>query len=180
MVNKLLKVGERFRTKYKLVNGAEFYGHVLDIPDTSRVSNFLTARRYLRTNPFITNVFPSCVVNINGEIYIVGDHGTGFYFSPIYKHFKLFEVDKVVDWYKVTKTADPVTSVNKTNRVLQSEKVYLSTQPKGVIEDSLHIPQQTFLAISNKEVSRNDIVDGKIVTKVDYVLGCWLLELKEE
>jgi hypothetical protein len=33
--------------------------------------------------------------------------------------------------------------------------------------------------VANKLVSRDDIVDNKIVTKVDKVLGIYILELKE-
>lgn len=180
MKNRLLHTGDKFRSKYKVIGGGDFYGQVLDIPDTSRVSNFLSARRYLRTSPTIKNVFPGCVVVINCEKFIVAEHGTGFYVDPIYKHFKLFEVDKTSPWYTVSRQADPVTGIKEINRILQEDCIFLSTQPKSVIEDSLNIQQQTFVALCNRQVNRNDIVDDKIVTKVDGVLGCWLLEMKEQ
>lgn len=179
MNNRLLNVGDRFKARYKRVDGFEFYGQILEIPDTSRVSNFLTARRYLRTKPNCP-IKPSDVVNINGTLFIVGEHGTGFYVDPIYKHFKLFQVDNIANWYKLELTLDPITGVEKSSRVLQDGIIYLSLQPKGNVEDTIKIGQQTYTGITNAAVGRNDIVGNKIVTKVDQVLGCYLVELKDQ
>lgn len=179
MASRLLYVGDKFRFKMKKVTGAEFFGQLLDLPDTSRVSNFLTARRYLRTRP-TASVAPGDVIIADSIKYIVADHGTGFHFGPIYKHFKLFEVDTVAVWSKKTFAPDSVTGVQKMTRTPQSESVYMSIQPKNAIVDKLNIQQQTYVAIVNRAVSRDDVLDGKIVTKVDKVLGVYALELKEE
>lgn len=178
MFNRLRNVGLKFRMKMKLVTGFEFYGQMLEIPDTSRVSNFLSARRYLRVSP-ATKLKPTDVAIINKSKYIIAEHGDGFYLEPVYKHFKLFEVDVEAQWSKVTKTKHPVTGVEGTTRTVQAGVIYLSMQPKNLISDSLNVPEQTYTAIANREVARNDVVNGLIVSKVDHVLGVWLLELKE-
>lgn len=180
MKNRLKSVGDSFKAKYQILPRGEFYGQVLEIPDTARVTNFLSPRRYLRVGTEVENVIATTVVLIDGVKYIVAEHGTGFYQEPIYRHFKLFEVDLVEDWYKVSKEKNAVTGVNETTRILQPEPVYLATQPKALVEDSIHIQQQTYIAVSNVKVNRNDVVGNRIVTRVDHVLGCWLLELKEE
>lgn len=179
MENRLLSVGDKFRNRYRKVNGAEFYGQMLDIPDTSRVSNFLSARRYLRTGPK-ADIKPTDVVIIDAVKYIVAEHGTGFYKSPIYKHFKLFEVDTTAEWYKVIQTENALTGLFETERVLQSTPVYISTQPKSLFNDSLKIQQQAYQMIANVEVERNDILNGLIVTKVDKQLGIFIIEAKEQ
>ena len=178
MPNRLKQVGKRFRAKYKTVTGFEFYGQMLEIPDTARVSNFLSARRYLRTSPEC-ELQPSSVIIVDGVKFIVGDHGTGFYKEPIYKHYKLFQVDVQTTWKKIVETQNLITGVKNKSRTEQEQTVYLSLQPRTDIEDSIKIAQQTYLAICNIEPQRNDIVDNKVVTKVDKVLGCYLLELKE-
>jgi hypothetical protein len=179
MENRLLSVGDKFRNRYRKVNGAEFYGQMLDIPDTSRVSNFLSARRYLRTGPK-ADIKPTDVVVIDATRYIVAEHGTGFYKSPIYKHFKLFEADTIGEWYKVTQTENTLTGIYETQRTLQAIPVYISTQPKSLFNDSLKIQQQAYQMIVNVEVERNDILNGLIVTKVDKQLGIFIIEAKEQ
>lgn len=179
MVSRLLKTGEKFKTKFKKVGGGEFYGQLLDLPDTSRVSNFLSPRRYLRVSSK-SSIKPTDVIIADGVKFIVGEHGTGFHFAPIYIHYKLFQVDVEAQWYRNSVEEDIVTGQEKTVRTLQQETVYLSTQPKALIEDDIHIQQQTYVAISNLRVGRNDIVDNKIVTRVDDVLGLYLIEMKEQ
>lgn len=178
MGNRLSTTGNKFKMKFRKVNGTEFYGQFLEIPDTSRVSNFLSPRRYLRTGP-LTNVKPCDVIIANKVKYIVGEHGDGFYKEVIYKHFKLFQVDSEFTWTRKTSVTDPITGIVKTGLDPQPTTVYISMQPKSDIEDSVNIPQQTYTAISNLAVSRGETIDRFLVTKVDKVLGVYLLEMKE-
>lgn len=202
MKNRLLTVGNKFRSKYFLTNGNSFYGQVLEIPDTSRVSNFLSARRYLRTEPN-TIVKPRDVVIIDGLKYIVADHGTGFFVTPIYKHFKLFLVDLELKWYTKQIVIHPVTGVKTFDRTLSNGIAYISSQPRSSIEDGLKIQTPQKLFLTNQPVAVDDIlgdfidgdlnssdfdpqdfsIDGKfvgsyVVTKSDQVLGITDLEVK--
>lgn len=176
-MSRLLSVGERFKAKYKKINGTPFFGQVLSIPDTSRVSNFLSTRRYLRTTPF-TNVLVSDVVVIEGLNFIVAEHGTGFFVTPIYKHFKMFEVNETVQWFGMTVSVDQVSGVEKVSRSTDLGLVYLSVQPMSDIEDAIRIQQPMRRCVCNKPVKVDDRLGEWIVTKSDPVLGITLLELK--
>lgn len=177
-MNRMSKIGHRFRSKFKLVTGQEFYGQLLDIPDTSRVSNFLSARRYLRTS-IDTFVVPGDVAVINGLKYIVAEHGTGFFVKPVYRHFKLFEVDLELQWYSNSQMVDPITDQLKVSQVEQTDLVYLSTQPRSSQQDQIHIPGVLRTTVCNKKVLVNDkLGEDYLVTKSDHVLGITLLELK--
>lgn len=178
-MTRLLKTGEKFKMRFKRIAGTDFYGQLLDIPDTSRVSNFLSTRRYLRVQPN-SNVKPCDVMIANKVKFIVAEHGDGFFKEPIYRHFKLFQVDREYAWKQKTFVEDSVTGIKKTVMNPQSTTVYLSFQPKNDMEDSINIPQQTYVAISNLYVDRGEQIDDYIVTKVDEVLGVFLLELKEK
>lgn len=179
MTDRLAKVGSRFKMKFKTIAGLEFFGQMLDIPDTSRVTNFFSARRYMRVSPGCP-LKPTDVVIANGIKYLVGFHGDGYHHEPIYRHYKMFEVDQEVAWYKKTFTENPVTGVKELTRTPQATTVYLSMQPKSQIEDTIKIPQQTYLALSNVEVARDEVLGKYIVTKVDEQLGLFVLELKEK
>lgn len=178
MVNRLLNVGDRFRAKYKTITGKEVYGQMLDIPDTSRVSNFLSARRYFRVRPE-SNLAVGDVLIVNGTKFIVAEHGVGFYKEPIYRHHKLFEVTDVVEGYLIEDFKNPVTGVSETQISEDPFDVYLSVQPKGLLDDRLHIPQEQLIAITPTIISVGDRVGDYSVTKVDKVLGVYLLEMKK-
>lgn len=175
---RLKKVGDKFRMKFKKVTGAEFYGQFLDIPDTARVSNFLSARRYLRTAPE-TSVIPTDVIIAGKEKFIVGEHGTGYYLEPIYKHFKLFQVDLESTIKRKAEVKNPVTGLKEVVRVAVPGTLYLSTQPKSMTVDEINIPQDNLVAVCDKEVLKGDAINGMLVVKVDRVLGLYLIELKE-
>lgn len=178
-MNKLLQVGLRFRSRFYLINGLSFLGQMLSIPDTSRVSNFLSARRYLRTQPK-TIIKPRDVMIANGIKYIIAEHGDGFYVDPLYKHFKLFEVDRLANWYIRRQVIDPVTKVESYEVPDVPEgKIYLSTQPHALIRDSINIPQDAIIVITNAPVAVDDKIGDYLVTKSDVVLGVTLAELRQ-
>lgn len=169
---------DRFKTVFKRLDGLKFYGQVLEIPDTARVSNFLTPRRYLRTS-IKSVIAPRDVVIIGDKKYIVAEHGDGFFTEEIYKHFKLFEVDKEATWMVNTTVTNAVTGVKTVSRAPSLEKAYLSTQPKSDLQGELKIPLQSFVCISDKILVKDQLVDGKVVTRVDTVLGVTLVEIRE-
>lgn len=177
-MNRLLNVGKRFRSKFRKLDGTPFLGQVLDIPDTSRVSNFLSTRRYLRTAP-ITNVKVTDVVVIDGLKFIVAEHGTGFYVTPIYKHFKMFEVNDTASWKSAKVTKNPVTGVEEVLRDFDMGTVQLSVQPMTGIEDSVRIQQNMVRCVCDKPVKVDDMLNDWIVTKSDPVLGVTLIEMKK-
>ena len=168
-MNNLLKVGGRFRSQFQLVNGLGFSGQMLSIPDTSRVSNFLSPRRYLRTPPD-SFIKPRDVMIADGQKFIIAEHGTGFYVEPIYKHFKLFEVDSVANWFIRHEIIDPVTKVkNYEIPDVPEGKIYLSTQPHTLIRDTIQIPQDCILVITNAPVRADDKIGEYIVQKADVL-----------
>jgi len=177
-MSRLINAGNKFRAKYKTVDGREFYGQILEPPDTSRVSNFLSARRYLRTRP-ITIVKPRDVVVIAGTKYLCAEHGLGFYVTPIYRHFKLFEIDMEAQAVRSQRITNPITGVKDTVRNIPLGKVYISLQPKASEEDGILIPSIMKVGIADKPLKVEDRVGDYIVTKADTVLGVTLVELKE-
>lgn len=179
MANRLSKVGERFKSRFKLIDGREFFGQLLGLPDTSRVSNFLSARRYLRTNVG-TFIVPGLVMVANGTHFIIAEHGEGFYNEPIYHHFKLFDVDSIEPWYPVVSSTDAVTGVKTlAPSPTSSQNAYLSTQPAPYKVDAVNVPQQFKTAVCDKAVGVGDQVGDHIVTKSDFVLGVYFLEMKK-
>lgn len=174
---RLLNAGNHFKSKFRILNGPFFYGQLLGIPDTSRVSNFLSPRRYLRTRPDTVVRYRDIVV-VEGVNYIVGEHGEGFYNAPIYKHFKLFQVDETLEWFKAGATIDPVTGAKKILRDQSQGNVYLSSQPNADIIDELKMPIRTRICVCNAPLQPDDKVGEWLVIKSDVLLGVNIVTLK--
>ena len=176
---RLKNVGLRFRGRYKVLGGQHFRGQILDLPDTSRVSNFLSARRYLRVHPK-TSIVSGIVVVIDSVKYIVADHGTGFLRDPIYTHFKLFQVDQEAEWFTKAESTNTVTGVKEKGVKVSQGTIYISVQPKGSISDSLKIQTPRHVLVTNAALQVDDLIgDNWIVVKSDLVLGIYVVEVKE-
>jgi hypothetical protein len=176
---KLGNVGLRFRSKFKILNGQSFFGQILDLPDTSRVSNFLSARRYLRVH-VKSPITAGKVIIADGQRFLVADHGTGFFVKPIYKHFKLFYVDEQREWFTKTDQVDSVTGAKKKSAETSNGIINVSVQPKTDIEDSISIQTTRHTIVTNAAVKVDDKIGPDwVVTKVDPQLGLYVAEVKE-
>ena len=176
----LKKVGNRFRSTFRILNGPKFYGQILDIPDTSRVSNFLSARRYLRTKiNSIVKVADVIITPMNK--YIVADHGEGFYVDPIYKHHKLFQVDRELNWTRLVRSKNPNTGLITVTDTVELGTAFLSVQPTTSEKDQILIDAPKSIIITQADLHLEDRLgnDLYVVTKVDKVLGVTLAELRE-
>lgn len=177
---RLKNVGRRFRSKLKIVGGQKILGQILDIPDTSRVSNFLSARRYLRVGPR-SPVKASDVIQTPSGKYIASEHGDGYFIDHIYTHFKLFKVDMTTTVKRSTVSEDPITGIEKRNPAADVGTAYISIQPKSDTSDSINIQVPQHVIISNVELRVDDTLNegAWVVTEVDNVLGIWLAEVKD-
>lgn len=173
----LSKVGMKFRGRYKLLDGTEFLGQILNPPDTSRVSNFLSARRYLRVT-VDSLVTPRSVVVVDGVKYIVAEHGRGFHGKSIYQHFKLFEVDEEKAWTRPSLSVDTVTGLKKPGTPTSLGTVYMSTITSNDLEDGLKIQTPRGHRVCNALVQVDDFVGDMVVTKLDVMLGVSILDVK--
>jgi len=176
---RLRRAGQKFRAKYKIVGGGNFYGQLLDIPDTSRVSNFFSVRRYLRVLPN-SGIVAGMLVEVDDDTYIVAKHASGYYKNQIYTHFKMFSVDEERVWTSKTTSINAVTGLHEKDVLVNNGTIQLSVQPKGDIEDSISIQVPQHTVITNTAVSVDDMLgDNWVVTGVDKQLGIYVVTVKE-
>lgn len=168
----------KYQSKFTRLDGLAFYGQILDIPDTSRVSNFLSARRFLRVSTG-SIIRAADVIYALGTRYILGNHGTGILVTPLYKHFKMFQVDLELPWSRNTDVVDAVTGITKSGARSALGTAFISLDTKNDIEDSLQIQTERKVFITDKDVKVEDYLGTYIVTKVDKLLGISICEVKE-
>ena len=177
---RLRNVGKSFRGKHKIDGGPHFYGQILDPPDTSRVSNFLSARRYLRVHNN-SPVRAGMIVNVDKKDYLVATHATGFFRNPIYTHFKLFQIDATLEWIsKSDRIKNPITGVWEVASDVSKGDIKVSVQPKSTMEDELRIQTPQHVVLSAEELVVGDKLGPDwVVTKVDPQLDVWVIDVKE-
>lgn len=175
----LKRTGLKFRGKLKIEGGQTFLGQILDPPDTSRVSNFLTARRYLRTSIKTPVKANDVIIADSTSKFIVAEHADGFFKSPIYKHFKLFSVDEQIEWFTSTRVLHPVTGQPEDTFISQG-LISVSIQPRSDLEDftNIQVPQHE-LVLTGRVSLGDKLGEQWVVTKVDYQLGITVARVKE-
>ncbi len=178
MTTRLDRTHMHFRSRLRKIDGQEFFGQILNPPDTSRVSNFLSARRYLRVSPK-SGIAPRDVVLVAGKPFIVAEHASGFYVTEIYRHFKLFEADWVAEVFPARRVMNPVSGVLELTRIGSDGEIYMSTQPALPINDQINIPVNQVIVATNYDLKIDDMVGpSHLVTKVDTLLGVTVATLR--
>lgn len=181
-MSRLSTIGLRFQGSYRTITGKTVKGQFLSIPDTSRVTNFISARRYLRTAAD-TNLVVGDVLIADGVKFIVAEHGTGYFVDSIYKHFKLFEVDSELIHSRRGVVTNPVTGMKQHGAyTVITPILYMSTQPARYIEDrQVGISSDHHIAVCNlQNIDVDDTIGDYVVIKSDKLLGVSILELKSK
>lgn len=161
-------VGARFRDVYKLLDGRRFYGQILDIPDTTRVSNFHSARRLLRTSLESPLTPGTIFISPNGERFLAAEHGISYG----YHHFKLFQMDLTLQWKRDNKVTDAVTGLTKGSVVKTSlGQIEGTYEDKSSVEDQLLVPKARNTLITNAALQLGDYADDRVVFEVINQLG---------
>lgn len=179
-MNKLKKLGGKFRSRFTTIEGSDFFGQILQPPDTARVSNFLSARRYLRVDPdcFLQ---PGAVVICAGAKYIIAEHGDGFFNTPIYRHFKMFAVDWELPWIGSTSAMDTVTGVYKETKNVAKGTAYISIQPGySTVDAAIGIPNEQHVFVCDKQPALGDLIGNYFVQKVDLQLGIAVVGVRKK
>lgn len=170
----LENAGRRFESRIQIENGQAFYGQFLEIPDTTRVSNFNSARRLLRTSRNSTVQIGQIIVDAYGIFWMVGEHGQS---ENRHHYFKLFQADLQLSWERETTEESLLTGLKGgIARVLVGQ--IRGTYERRTDETGSAFPDEPAnLFITNADLKRNDLVDNRKVIRIDHQLGLTIAEL---
>ncbi len=171
---RLADAGRRFERRLRILDGPHFYGQFLDIPDTTRVSNFNSARRILRTRPTGPVQPGQIVVARDRTEWLVGEHGLS---ENDHHYFKLFEIDERLPWARQFKLEDPLTGLAQTEGQEQLGTIRGTYERRVDAIDALGVPEPANVFITNAAVRLHDLVGGRKVERVDRMLGLYIAEV---
>lgn len=172
------KAGFRSEKRLAMLNGPDFYGQFLAIPDTTRVSNFNSARRLLRVREEVARFAKlnpgKIVIDEMGIEWLAGEHGWSI---DKCHYFKLFQVDQVLPWTRPVDVIDAVTGLKKSSEVMDLGLVRGTYEPRQSVETVRGIEEPRNLLITNASLKLGDYVDARRVVKVDQQIGLTIAEV---
>ena len=172
------RVGKRFITSVKIVNGPHSRAIVQRPPDIDRPGvefryPALTCR--VDRNSLVKS---GQVVQLpNGDYYLVADHSKT---ADAHTHH-LFRCDRQVVWSRMATIDDPLTGVAKADGpvVLADDLWVMWERVRREFADlTIRVEQETHLLATGADVQLGDLIDDMRVKRVNTALGVKILELE--
>jgi hypothetical protein len=175
----LQKVNDRFTTRIEVIeNGSGFFQGIVDEPSQGSLPSyqFTNGRRVLRMNPGVPVKASMVIKTAGGAIFIVGNLGDD---DTVFQSFRLFETTGRYTWQTRGKRIDPVTKLPEDTGIQVKGSIWGTYEPgsQEIFDRQLHLDVETGNFITNADIQRDDLIDGKRVTRVDRVLGVKLAVL---
>lgn len=166
-------------------DGSKFFGQFLDIPNTTRVSNFNSARRLLRVKPKCRIKASETFYDPDGRVYLTAEHGGQFLDgNPLFTHYKLFEMEstKVQVSRKSATTIHSVSHQTIDGVLTPLETIYIGHEIRSTSSDTLGVNIKRQQIITGFDIQVEDIVDihGKlaVVELVNDQIGVKIAHIK--
>ena len=175
----LQKVNNRFTTRIQVIEGGSgFFQGIVDEPSQGSLPSyqFTNGRRILRTNPGVPVKASMVIKTAGGATFITGNLGDD---DTIFQSFRLFETTGRYKWQSRGKTVDPVTLLKQDSGLVDKGTIWGVYEPgsQEIFDRQLHLDVEGGNFITNAPVQRDDMVEGKRVTRADRVLGVTLAVL---
>lgn len=187
-MSSLHKVVNEHMHLLKTVEGSSFYGQFTDIPDTTRVSNFNSARRLFRVKPKSLLKKGDNFYDPLGQVFLVAEHGDQFLKGRhLYTHFKLFEMPETAAiGKKGVKTQHPVSKLEIEGPVTWEQGIYLAFELRSTGSDTIGVPINRQQVITGYPLEEGDLIHlfgsniQGTVKRVDKQLGVYIGQIDYE
>lgn len=164
-------------TDLQILDGQRFRGQLLDIADTTRVTNFHSSRRLLRVRPNSPVRVADLIQTDTAQIFLCASHGDGFVGKMVYRYFKLYEMDSTAMWQRRITSEDIVTGLERSDELTDMGIIYFALEQAGTISDKLHISTGKYSVITNADLQPSDIIGDYNVLRSDKLLGVTIAEV---
>ena len=174
----LRDVKHRFGTLLTVIEGGSgtFTGVISETTQgNSAPASMASPRRVLRVGIDVPVKAGMVIRNPIGTSFMVatdGDSGDNF------RSFKLFEAPQQFTWSKRGKKIDPITNLQTDAGLLPQPLIWGAYEPgQETFDRQLHMSIESGRLLTTAPVQRDEMVDGKRVSRVDRLLGLNVLTL---
>jgi hypothetical protein len=178
----LSSTDSRFTTTFTIIEGGSgsFRGIITE-PGQGEVPSFQfnLPRRLLRVSPDLALTTAMVVRDQAGAVYMLGKHGSAHMGDEVlFRNFRLFEASKQFSWQSRGSTIDPVTRLKRDTALTAAVPIWGAYEP-GLerFDRGMQSAFELGRFITNRTIGRDDIVDGRKVTRVDEQLGLQIVAL---
>jgi len=167
----LRKTVSRHMVRVTTTTGKVGMGQILDIPDTTRVTNMNPIRRLFRVAHNSPIEIRDIIILPDGSKFIVAKHGTGWGSNVLYKHYMIFEINEQMTWKRTTLDVDPVSGLDIPGASTES-LIWVITRPLLDVTDSrIGVAVDVDHIITDAAIKPGDRVNNRAVTDVTEELG---------
>lgn len=176
----LIRAGEKFRTRMRTLEGAQFMAHLLEPPLTLASNTFVQPRRMMVVGPNSHVQTGDVVLSPDQRHFIVADHGGVFVSEMVSRSYVLFEADKQLAWKRHVKVIDPVSKAEVSDAKQPMGTIYCALEPTHMISDTLKIGSQEYRLLTGSAVSQGDMIgaEERQVQHVEVMLGIYVATVK--
>lgn len=178
----LQRSDDRFGTRLTIIEGGsgQFTG-VVSEPNQGEVPSFQfnLPRRLLRVDVAMP-LKPGVIVRAaEGTVWMLGEHGDAeTSHGTVFRTFRMFEATQKFGWQKRAKKIDPVTRLETDIGMEDQPPVWGAYEPSPEMFDrQMRTSFEGGRFITNAPIERDDMIDGRKVSRVDIQLGLRIAQL---
>lgn len=178
----LSAVNSRFTTRFEIVDGGSgFFDAIINEPGQGEMPSyqFNLPRRLLRVEAGVPIDAGIVVRDPEGSTFMLGKHGSSeSRGGTLFRSFRMFEATGQFRWEKREKVIDTITMLPKDTGLLPQVPLWGCYEPSPEVFDrAVRMNFETGRFITNRKVDRDDMIDGRKVTRIDEQLGLYIVTL---
>lgn len=178
----LSRPNDRFSINFEIIeNGSGTFRGIITEPGQGDVPTyqFNLPRRLLRVTSHLPITAGMVVKDLGGTVFVLANHGASeSRDEELFRNFRMFEAPKKYTWQTRGKETDVVTKLQRDTGLIDQPDIWGCYEPTPESFDrGLRTSVETGRFITNKQINRDDMVDGRKVTRVDDQLGIYLATL---
>lgn len=175
----LRTVSKRFQSTFETSTGFRFSATLSPAQEGSAPNDLASPRVWLRVDPDLELSAGAEVLDPTGRWWLLADHEHSVVANePIYHAFRAFPLTHNVSWSRVITVTDTLTGLAKTTGDEELGPLRCVINPDRVYRDGvLRVTPNGVQLITGRTIVLGDKIDGKIVHRLNQVLGVYLAEL---
>lgn len=178
----LERTARRFLSTYQKVDGTIFEGTIFHA-DEGQVPSYDWAnmRLLMRTPPDTPVVARDEIFDTFGRRFLVAEHGAGQLMDRrLYRVWRLIELTHQVTWTRATTSVDALSQETKKTGITSLGPIWVAMEPYGreMPDRMFKVSEQMHRVVTGQALQLNDLLDNKVVKRLDTVLGVLLAEIQ--
>jgi hypothetical protein len=159
------------------IAGLRFRGSILPAVDSVSPTQLIETRLLLRTRPNEPIVEGTNVTDADGRVFLLGRDDVQ---HKLAKTFRMFRMEKLATWERVTSTNDPVTNQPMRTGWQELGPIWCALEILSNLVDDRgsHMTAEKRHVVTGYPILLQDKVDGNIVRRVTPTFGIYVCEIE--